>query len=402
VRILTFLHSFEPGGVERVALRLVRHWRKHDVDAQLVMGRADGAMADDIGHGLSFIAARRPPIETAGWETLWMILTLPRVIRAERPDILFCAGNSYAVVAVALKLLLGRSCPPILLRISNSLERPGGFWTTGLPYRLWLRLQGRYIDHFIAMETAMVAEISEGLRVPAAAISVIPDPALSGKLIERLRSGPRQRQRRPSHPGRRFVAVGRLAQQKNIALMLRAFQRGARADDTLTLIGDGPNRSRLATLARRLGIGDRVEFRGYVPEPAALLPEFDILMLSSNYEGVPAVILEALAANLPIIATECCRSMTSLLMDGALGDIVPVGDVAALANAISRARPGLQDSNLSLAQASRFTLDHASDAYLATMAKLLGRPAAQENIEPSAMASVMLQRYLDRNRSGCI
>jgi glycosyltransferase involved in cell wall biosynthesis len=387
---LTFLHSFEPGGVERVALRLVRHWREQGVDAQLLMGRPDGAMADDIGRGLNFIAAGRPPVETARWETLWMILTLPRVIRATRPDILFCAGNSYAVVAVALKLLLGRDCPPILLKVSNSLDRPGNFWTTGLPYRLWLRLQGRCLDHFVAMESAMVAEIRQGFRVPPSAISVIPDPALSRKLIERLRSG--RERARSSHPGRRFVAVGRLAQQKNIALMLRAFQRGAQPGDTLTLIGDGPNRARLIRIARRLGIGDQVEFRGYISEPAALLPEFDILILSSNYEGVPAVILEALAANLSIIATDCCRSMTALLMDGALGDMVPVGNITAMASAIARAQPGLQNSTLSLAQAGRFTLDHAGEAYLSTMSRLRHGSVPGANKSLSTEAVVMLQR----------
>ncbi len=399
MRILTFLHSFEQGGVERVALRLVRHWRNQGVDARLLMGRTDGAMVDDIGANLTFITVRRP-IPTARWETLWMMLILPRIVRAERPDVIFCAGNSYAVVAVVLKLRLRRNCPPILLKISNTLDRPGNFWTTGLPYRLWLRIQGRYLDHFVAMDGAMVAEISEGLRVPVADISVIPDPALSSELIERLRAAPKRQ--RSSGAGRRFVAVGRLAQQKNIAMMLRAFQRGARPLDTLTLLGDGPNRARLTNLARRLGISDRVEFRGYVPEPAALLPEFDILILSSNYEGVPAVILEALAANLAIIATDCCRSMAALLMDGALGDIVSVGDVAAMAQAISRAQPGLQNGGLSLAQASRFTLDHASDAYLAAMAKRARGPSTIENSPQSTMSCGMLQHNFHRSESGCI
>ena len=52
MRILTFLHSFEPGGVERVALRLVRHWKASGVDAPLFMGRADGAMRAELGEGL--------------------------------------------------------------------------------------------------------------------------------------------------------------------------------------------------------------------------------------------------------------------------------------------------------------------------------------------------------------
>jgi hypothetical protein len=95
---------------------------------------------------------------------------------------------------------------------------------------------------------------------------------------------------------------------------------------------------------------------------------------------------------LSIIATDCCRSMTTLLMDGELGDMVPVGDMAAMASAIARARPGLQNSNLSLAQAGRFTLDHASEAYLSTMSRLRRGWVPDENMAPSTEADVMLQR----------
>jgi len=391
MRILTFLHSFEPGGVERIALRLIRHWRERGVDAPLFMGRSDGAMAGDVGRDLGFITPHRRPATAARWETIWMILTLPGVVRRVRPDVLFCAGNTYAIVAVALKLLLGRDCPPILLKVSNSLDRNEKARLRHAIYRLWLRFQGRFIDHFVAMEARMVAEIATAFRAPPNAITVIPNPALSRALIERLRaSPPRERRRRR---GRRFVAVGRLTQQKNIAMMLRAFERGARDGDTLTLIGDGPNRARLELLARRLGIGHRVRFRGYIAEPATLLPEFDILILSSDYEGVPAVILEALAADLGIVATSCCSSMAALLMDGALGDIVPTGDLTAMAEAIAHAEAGRQNTRLSLAQARLFTLDHASEIYLSTMAMLRPAATAHQNRPTAAQAVVMLQRH---------
>ena len=377
MRVLTFLHSFESGGVERIALRLVRQWRAQGVEAPLFLGRADGDLRYDVGAGLEFIMPRQPRIGTAGWETLWMILTLPKVVRAQRPDILFCAGNTYGVVAVALKLMLGRRCPPILAKISNDLDRHDQPWWQRLPYRLWLRISGRFFDHVVAMEQSMRDEISEGLAIPTRTITIIPDPALSADLIAKLRDT------RPMTPrlgeGRRFVAVGRLAPQKNVALMLRAFGRGRNPDDRLTVIGDGPERAKLQVLASRLGLRDSVEFRGYVSEPAQILPDFDILLLSSNYEGVPAVILEALAARLSIIATDCSRSMGALLQDGTLGTLVPVGDEQQLATAIAGAQVGTQNDVLSLAQAERFTLEHASELYLDAMTALR-RPSPMRHV----------------------
>lgn len=325
-------------------------------------------MRRDVGAGLHFTVPKSSGRWIGAVETLWMIATLPAAVRRLRPDVLFCAGNTYVVVAVALRLLLGRACPPIIAKISNDLDRGDAPGWQRLPYRLWLRLQGRFVDHVVGMEEPMRDEIRERLGLPGKAITVIPDPALSRSLIARLRATPRRQAM--AGEGRRFIAVGRLAPQKNVALMLRAFARGGMPGDRLTVVGDGPERAKLEVLARRLGIGERVDFAGYLPDPATILPQHDILLLSSNYEGVPAVVLEALAARLAIVATDCSRSMATLLRDGALGTLVPVGDERGLAAAIRSARAGSQHEGLSLAQVERFTVEQASEAYLATMASL--------------------------------
>lgn len=379
MRVLTYLHSFELGGVERIALRLIRQWRRLGAEAPLYVGRLDGAMASDEGRGMALVPGRRAPAGAARWETLWMIATLPAVIRRERPDVLFCAGNTYAVVAAAMKILLGRECPVIVAKVSNDLDRRDKPWLGRHCYRLWLRVASRYLDHVVGMAEPARAEIRERLRVSDEQITIIPDPALSLAMIDAARS--RSRPNAGASEGRRFVSIGRLAPQKNIALMLRAFQRGSRPGDHLTIIGEGAEQARLVALAARLGIESQVTFRGYVACPIEVLHEFDVLLLSSNYEGVPAVILEALAANLTIVATDCSRSMSALLERARLGELAPVGDEKALADAIARARPGSSCGELSRAQAERFTLEHAAELYLVTFAeaarKSLARSAAR-------------------------
>ncbi len=370
MRVLTFLHSFEPGGVERIALRLVRRWRETGIDAPLFLGRTDGAMAEDVGAGLDHMTPPRRWPGIAHWETIWMVLTLPRVVRAVRPDMLFCAGNTYAFVAVMLKLILGRDCPPVVAKISNNLDRTDASRLYRVFYRIWLRIQGLAIDHFVGMEKPMRAEIVQGVRVSPARVAIIPDPALSEAQILALRE-PVAAPAPPPSEGRRFVTIARLAPQKNLALMLRGFARGGRAHDTLTLFGDGPERPALEALAVTLGIADRVDFRGYVTNPAALLGQYDMLLLSSHYEGVPAVILEGLAANIGIIATDCSRSMAALLQQGALGTLVPVGDEAAFADAIATASPHAQDARRTLHQARRFTIEHGADHYVRVMRGVL-------------------------------
>lgn len=385
MRILTFLHSFEPGGVERVALRLVRCWRALGVDAALVLGRTDGAMAQELAQGLAYHVPRQPGCSVAAWETLWMIATLPAIIRRTRPDVLFCAGNSYGIVAVAMKLWLGRACPPVLAKISNDLERRDMAWPARLAYRLWLRVQGRFIDHFVAMAPGLEREIAKWVRPRQGAVSVIPDPALSLAQIDRLRA----MRAVPHGPGRLFVAIGRLARQKNVALMLDAFAQIAREDDRLKIFGDGPERKALVARANRLGIGDRVRFMGHVADPAAQIGDADLFLLSSDYEGVPAVLLEALALGLPVVATESSAAIGSLLEDGRLGRLVPVGDVAAFAAAMAAA-PAPQDGAASLAQARCYTLEAASTAYLDLFRALSGRPlrSARGPARPSIQSTM--------------
>ena len=377
MKVLTFLHSFEPGGVERIALRLISRWRADGVDAPLFVGRADGAMRADVGREIGYFTPRSP-VDSSAWETLWMILTLPRAVRAEKPDVLFCAGNTYGIICVALKLVLGSSCPPIVAKISNDLDRRDAGRFQRIAYHLWLRIQGRFIDHFVAMEESMREEIVSRMRVSRDAVSVIADPALSDDLIADLRSA--HGQVRDKSAGRQFVAIGRLVDQKNFPLMLRAFHRAARAEDRLTIIGDGPRRAQLEALTRKLGLGSCVSFLGYVDEPARMLPLFDALLLSSDYEGVPAVLLEALAADLFIVATDCSRSMRGLLGDGSLGTLVPVGSLAEMAAAIADVVSGHRNSASTLMQARRFTIENASRSYIAMMervASLRARGATQ-------------------------
>ncbi|MEC3948690.1 glycosyltransferase [Sphingobium sp. HWE2-09] len=378
MRILTFLHSFEPGGVERVALRLVRQWREEGVDAPLFMGRSAGAMRTELANDLAYYEPPQPGFSTGWCETLWMIVTLPGFVRRTAPDLLFCAGNSYAVVAVALKLVMGRRCPPIVAKVSNDLDRRDMMPPVRLLYRGWLWIQGRLIDRFIGMEQPMAEEIGAAMRITSDRIAIVPDPALSRSQIDQLRM--MDRPRSGGDTGVRFIAVGRLVAQKNFALMLRAFAAGAGAADTLVIYGDGPERAKLARLIDRLGLAGRAKLGGHVADPASMLGHFDIFLLSSDYEGVPAVLLEAMAAGLPIITTRSSRSIAALLMDGLLGTIVPTGDVVALGQAICNAATLQQDATASLAQAKRFTIEEAAGDYLFVFAALLHKRHRSENI----------------------
>ncbi len=334
-------------------MRLVRHWRAMGVDAPLFLGREDGAMRAEFAD-IDYVVPRQPRRSQAGWETLWMILTLPAVVRRLRPDVLFVAGSTYTVVAVAMTLLLGRKCPPIVVKISNDLARrdlnPLGrfFW------RSWLRIQARCARNWVVMDESMTPELPP---VMAARGRVVHDPAICATQLVPVR-GPR------AEGPRRFVAIGRMVYQKHFGLMLRAFAKAVQPGETLTLFGDGPERAALEAQAAALGVADRVRFAGHVADAPSLLGAYDVLLMSSRYEGVPAVVIEALAAGLAVVSTDCGAGLRSLLGQGRFGTIVPQ-DEAQLAAAIRAAPLVAPERTALLASLRRFTIERSAQDYLA-------------------------------------
>ena len=366
LRVLTFLHSFEPGGVERVALRLHEAWRAQGLDARLVLGRTAGAMQREWP-GLKYEILGSERIPSAAWETLWMILHLPRAIRRIRPDVLFCAGNSYTVVAVAMRLIMGNGCPPVVAKISNDLTR-GDLPAPARPfYRLWLRIQGRMLTRLVGMAPPMREEIGTLMGAEDARIAVIDDPSLAEADIQRLMAARAAANAVPRGAGRRFLAIGRLAAQKNFGLLLDAFSQMAGPDDSLAIIGEGSARRALEAQIHRLGLVGKVRLPGHVSPLDAELAKADALVLSSDYEGVPAVIAEALAAGLPIVTTRCSVSIEDMLGGGRFGLIVPVGDAAALARAMANIAKLKFDVDGARDQSRRFTVEIASHGYRALM-----------------------------------
>lgn len=365
LRVLTFIHAFEPGGVERVALRLHRAWRNAGVDARLVLGRTDGAMRSEWP-GLTYEVLKSVGIPTARWETLFMIVRLPAVIRRVRPDVLFCPGNSYTIVAVMMRLLLGRTCPPVIAKISNGLTRADMPALARPFYRLWLRIQGRVIDRLVGMAPPMRAEIGTMMNADDTRIAVIDDPSIDEGDIVRLELA-RAALPAATRAGRHFLAIGRLAPQKNFGLLLEAFARMAGPDDRLVIVGEGGERRMLESRIARFGLAGRVRMPGHINPLDAELLDADALVLSSDYEGVPAVVVEALAAGLPVVATDCSVSMADMLGNGRFGLLVPTGNVAALAQGMEEIAAFPFDRAAAREQARRFTVEIAAGRYLAEM-----------------------------------
>lgn len=386
LRIVIPIHSGEPGGVERVALGLAHAWLADGDAPTIVLGRRAGAM---IGMVDGLPQAIIPePVPTAKWETIWMIWSLWRYLRRNPADVIFCSGNTYSVVAVAMKLFLGKRCPPVVAKVSNDLAR-SDMPAIGRPfYRFWLRLQGRLFERNVGMAEPMRAEIAEAMGITPDAVAIVEDPSLAAGQYERLaaidRSAP--------HAGPPlYLAVGRLAPQKNFPLLLRAFARGAPADAQLAILGEGAARRELERLAVKLGIADRLLLPGHLSEITPWLERASAFVMSSDYEGVPAVVIEALAAGLPVATTDCSVSMRGLLGNGRFGLLAPVGDEAGLAEALKQIATFHLPLGDARATAASFTVAQAAPRYRALFESAKERSGAADmvgNVEGESLVNL--------------
>lgn len=369
------MHSFEPGGVERIALRLAERWQASGHEVTIVLGRDRGPSRAQAP-ALNYIT-RPEPVSTARWETPWLIWCLWRYLRPGRPDVLFCPGNTYTIVCVAMALLLGRRCPPVLVKISNDLDRDDANPVFRAAYHFWLRVQARLLRNFVAMGPGAEEEIARRLPRRDGLTVVIFNPVIDDAALERADNG---RETMPAasgatHAGRSFVAVGRLEPQKNLPLLLDAFASGGAPEDRLTIIGDGTARGAVERRITQLGLRDRVVLTGYAPDAADRIARHDVLVLSSDYEGLGSVIVEALARQVPVIATECSSTTRHLLAANGFGPsphgwLVPRRDVAALAEAIARIDPAAFDTASARALARQFTVADSAARYLEVFTRL--------------------------------
>lgn len=368
MRILTFLHSFEPGGVERDALRLIAYWQANGADCPVVMGRDEGALRDEAP-SLDYHVLQRGRVSTARFETAWMIARLPAEVRRCRPDVVFCAGNTYSIVAVALRAALGRECPPIVLKVSNDLARADLPAPARTAYHAWLAAQRRAFDAVVAMVPAAVPDITRHLRPRR--LEVIPNASITLADIARFAAARDAAPRAAA--GRHWLSVGRLVAQKNFPNLLHAFARIAGPDDRLTIIGEGYARPKLEALARTLGIAERVALPGHLNPLEAQFAGADAFVLPSDYEGLGVVLVEALAAGLPIAATASTAAIAPLV-DG-FGEVVPIRDPVALGNAMVRVAGRPIDRAAARARAEGFAVERVGDAWLALFATLCARPS---------------------------
>jgi glycosyltransferase involved in cell wall biosynthesis len=308
--------TLDGGGVERAMLRMARGWTARGARVTLAIGDASGPLSAELPPAAATIVAGK-----RGYRA--MLAGMPALVAQTKPDVVFVPGNHYTAVAAAIRLHLGEKAPPIVVKVSNALVRRDQGVVARTAYARWLRLHPRFVDAVVAMSPAMAREAAAAMGLPVADIAVIANPPAE-------HSGTAG----PALPPRYLIGVGRLAPQKRWDRAVAALPHLADPAVPLVLLGEGPERPALERQAAALGVADRLILPGHVADPMPAIAGATALILTSDFEGVPGAIGEALSLGTPVVTTRSSVAIDELVTGPADGTVVPHDDNAALVAAI--------------------------------------------------------------------
>lgn len=325
-RLTLVISSLRAGGAERTMALLANHWAGVGRDVTLLTFSApDEApfFPVDARVRLVPLALDRPsPNLLVGLvANLRRARTLRRAIATSRPGVVISfMDRTNALVLVAT---VGLPVPIVVSERSDpSRERVERHWAVlrDLTYRRAARV--------VALSEASLSYFSAAIRRRG---RVIPNPVVPPADRGAPETG-------DLGPPPTIVAMGRLSREKGFDLLLEAFARlePARRGWTLEIWGEGPARADLEGLRASLGLADTVRLPGLTTRPGPALARSALFVLSSRHEGFPAVLGEAMALGLPVVAFDCPSGPRELIRHEVDGLLVPADDVVALAAAMKR------------------------------------------------------------------
>lgn len=326
-RIALFLPSLAGGGAERRMLEVADLLTRAGFVVDLIVTRRGGAWWGSVSPTTRLINLN-------AWKAPISLPSLVRYIRRERPDAMIATIDQCCVTALVAKWFVGRKFR-LILRQETVYS---AYYDTAGPVMKALMLFMRLLLHTadaIWSVSSYVAGDLKRLAPKAAALVYVLENPVSADLLRKAKQP-------VAHPWLLdatvpvVLTVGRLKiLEKDHPTLLRAFamvvkRRSAR----LVVLGDGPDKSRLEALSRELGIRDLVDFAGFQMNAVAYMAHAQVFVLSSIFEGLPGVLIEALACGTSVVSTDCPGGVREVLEDGKWGRLVRIGDAAALADAI--------------------------------------------------------------------
>ena len=386
-RIAVVLASLGPGGAERIMVCLAGLLERQGfaVDIVVPAPQSDAMKAGvpegvslvelDGGHYFESLRLFHRIFKTKNilmlpwafvvffWKLFASTRSLTRYIRRRRPGLLLTAH--YNAITLAANFLAGKPSRVVVTEhtlLSEHLRRQVA--PVRVCFSTMCRLFYPKADRVVGVSSAVAADLTAHFRVPADRVGHIYNPVVGSALK-------RKAEEACVHPWLAdktipaLISVARLSPEKDFDTLLEAFSLLRRAMSVrLLVLGDGPDRGRLERRAMDLKIDVDIDWMGMVANPLPFVRDADALVLSTFYEGLPTVLIEALYVGTTPVATDAPGGIREILEDGRYGYIVPMQDAQALSEGMLKALRQPMPKGMLQERAEAFSEKQAVDAYL--------------------------------------
>lgn len=391
------LHSLGGGGAERVAMSLSACFAAKGHRLDIVLGKSVVAYPSSLPPGVRLfhprptrsrsafarceahgVVLRRLPVAPTGAPRDWLKLRrgadapisarhvyfahlVAGYLRRERPSLVLSFVSAANFAAINGAGLLARR-PPVVISAHNNLRLAYSAYERRLARAIYSRA-----DAVVAVSSGVRRDLTDVTGVAAERVRVIHNPVPAEQVRALARTS-------VDHPWFQhdeppvILSVGREAPQKDYATLLAALAEVRRkAPARLVILGELSQRyrKRLFDQARAHGVGANFDCLGFDENPYRYMARAAVVVLSSRWEGLPTVLIEALACGTPVVSTDTPHGPADILADGKWGHLAPVGDPAALAQGLVRTLRGEHACRAALrARAADFSAAGAANAYL--------------------------------------
>ncbi len=331
-RLAVFMPSLFGAGGQRSMLNLAHGIANRGYAVDLVLAQAEGAFMSEVSESISIVDLKAS-------RALTSLPALVRYLQRERPEAMLSVFGYLNIISL-LAWRLASVPTRLFVNEQNTVSLEAGNAA-----RRRTRLVPQLIKRFYPWANGIVV-VSQGVRDDLAEltsiardrIQVIYNPSvISSEVHEKA-------QAHLDHPWFKrdqppvLVAVGRLQEQKDYPMLLRAFAQVRKIRPVrLLILGEGKERPMLEALVQELGLEADVSLHGFVMNPYAYMARATLYVLSSRWEGLPTVLIEALCCGASVVSTDCPSGPREILKDGRYGPLVPVGDADCFARAIIKA-----------------------------------------------------------------
>lgn len=366
-KVAIYLPSLQGGGAERVTVTLANAFAERGVAVDLVLPSAEGPYRAHVS----------PAINIVDLKASRVLASTPKLVsylRRERPAAMLSVMNHANVVAVAARALAGGPTR-VVVSEHNTLSSAA---TNGRSWRdraqpLLMKFFYRLADGVVGVSNGVSDDLARAIKLPRDRITTIYNPIDARQISQKSQGEVEHPWFAPGQPPV-IVGIGRLTPQKNFSHLLASFAqlRTSRQEEIrLMILGEGELRGELEQQIEALGLKECVSLPGFVNNPFAYVRASALFVLSSAWEGLPTVLIEAMSCGVRVVSTDCPSGPDEILESGKWGRLVPMNDVDALAEAMGLA---LNDSAPPpvFERALDFSVDASVDGYL----KILGFDAS--------------------------